>query len=61
MASRDMALRDAFHYQLAEYIQPLDKEEYQKFWDKYSEFKKLERIDYFYPPKWGLNHKIHNW
>lgn len=31
MASRDMALREAFHYQLAEYIQPLDKEEYQKF------------------------------
>ena len=31
MASRDMALRDAFHYQLAEYIQPLDKGEYQKF------------------------------
>jgi len=31
MASRDMALRDAFHYQLSEYIQPLDKEEYQKF------------------------------
>lgn len=31
MASRDMALRDAFHYQLAEYIQPLNKEEYQKF------------------------------
>lgn len=31
MASRDMALRDAFHYQLAEYIQPLDKDEYQKF------------------------------
>ena len=26
-----MALRDAFHYQLAEYIRPLDKEEYQKF------------------------------
>ena len=23
MASRDMALRDAFHYQLSEYIQPL--------------------------------------
>ncbi len=23
--------------------------------------RKLERIDYFYPPKWGLNHKIHNW
>ena len=31
MASRDMALRDAFHYQLAEYIKPLDQEEYQKF------------------------------
>ena len=31
MASRDMALRDAFHYQLSEYIKPLDKEEYQKF------------------------------
>ena len=24
----------------------LEKEEYKKFWDKYSEFKKLERIDY---------------
>lgn len=31
MASRDMALRDAFHYQLSEYIQPLDQNEYQKF------------------------------
>lgn len=31
MASRDMALRDAFHYQLSEYIQPLDEGEYQKF------------------------------
>ena len=31
MASRDMALREAFHYQLSEYIKPLDKEEYQKF------------------------------
>lgn len=31
MASRDMALRDAFHYQLAEYIKPLDQDEYQKF------------------------------
>ena len=29
MASRDMALRDAFHYQLSEYIQPLDADEYQ--------------------------------
>ena len=26
-----MALRDAFHYQLSEYIQPLDADEYQKF------------------------------
>lgn len=31
MASRDMALREAFHYQLSEYIKPLDKDEYQKF------------------------------
>ena len=31
MASRDMALRDAFHYQLSEYIQPRDKDEYQRF------------------------------
>lgn len=31
MASRDMALRDAFHYQLEEYIKPLDKLEYEKF------------------------------
>lgn len=31
MASRDMALRDAFHYQLSKYIQPLDKDEYEKF------------------------------
>lgn len=31
MSSRDMALRDAFHYQLSEYIQPLDQGEYQKF------------------------------
>ena len=31
MASRDMALRDAFHNQLAEYIRPLETEEYEKF------------------------------
>lgn len=31
MASRDMALRDAFHYQLSEYIHPLDRDEYRKF------------------------------
>lgn len=31
MASRDLALRDAFHKQLEEYIQPLDEGEYQRF------------------------------
>lgn len=31
MASRDMALRDAFHYQLKEYIKPLDQKEYERF------------------------------
>ena len=31
MASRDMALREAFHYQLQEYIKPLGKEEYERF------------------------------
>jgi hypothetical protein len=31
MASRDLALRDAFHYQLSEYIQPLERGEYEKF------------------------------
>lgn len=31
MASRDMALRDAFHYQLEEYIKPLSQVEYEKF------------------------------
>lgn len=31
MASRDMALRDAFHNQLEEYIRPLDEKEYDKF------------------------------
>lgn len=42
MASRDMALRDAFHYQLSEYIQPLDKDEYQKFLGAAGE--ELERL-----------------
>lgn len=42
MASRDMALRDAFHYQLSEYIQPLDKDEYQKFLGAASD--ELERL-----------------
>ncbi len=31
MSSRDLALREAFHYQLSEYIEPLNKDEYQKF------------------------------
>lgn len=31
MASRDMALRDAFHMQLEEYIRPLAAEEYERF------------------------------
>lgn len=31
MASRDMALRDAFHNQLEEYIRPLEPVEYEKF------------------------------
>ena len=31
MASRDLALREAFHYQLSEYIQPLSETEYEKF------------------------------
>lgn len=31
MASRDMALRDAFHYQLKEYIAPLAPDEYERF------------------------------
>ena len=37
-----MALRDAFHYQLSEYIQPLDKEEYEKFLGAAGE--ELERL-----------------
>lgn len=31
MSSRDLALRDAFHQQLEEYIQPLEPEEYKRF------------------------------
>ena len=31
MASRDMAFRDALHYQLREYIRPLQKDEYDRF------------------------------
>ena len=31
MASRDLALRDAFHKQLNDYIKPLEREEYERF------------------------------
>ena len=31
MASRDMSLRDSFHYQLEEYIKPLEKSDYERF------------------------------
>ena len=31
MASRDLALRDAFHQQLEQYIKPLQPQEYQRF------------------------------
>lgn len=37
MASRDLALRDAFHKQLETYIKPLESEEYDKFLGKDSE------------------------
>ena len=42
MASRDMALRDAFHYQLKEYIKPLEKSEYDRFLGTAGE--ELERL-----------------
>lgn len=42
MASRDMTLRDAFHYQLEEYIKPLEKSEYEKFLGSAGE--ELERL-----------------
>lgn len=42
MASRDMALREAIHYQLKEYIEPLDKSEYEKFLGDASE--ELEKL-----------------
>ena len=31
MSSRDLALREAFHYRLSEYIKPLQEDEYKKF------------------------------
>jgi hypothetical protein len=42
MASRDLALREAFHYQLSEYIQPLKQDEYEKFLGAASD--ELERL-----------------
>jgi hypothetical protein len=42
MASRDMALRDAFHYQLKEYIKPLEKSEYDRVLGAVGE--ELERL-----------------
>ena len=42
MASRDLALRDAFHFHLSEYIQPLSQEEYNKFLSAAGE--ELERL-----------------
>lgn len=42
MASRDMALRDAFHLQLEQYIKPLSQEEYDKFLG--TEAEELERL-----------------
>jgi hypothetical protein len=42
MSSRDLALRDAFHYKLAEYIKPLDETEYKKFLDATGD--ELERL-----------------
>lgn len=42
MSSRDMALRDAFHYQLVEYIQPLNQKEFDKFLGEKSE--ELEKL-----------------
>lgn len=48
MASRDLALREAFHRQLEHYIKPLSNEEYDKFLgDKGDEIEKLmkENVD----------------
>lgn len=42
MASKDLALRDAFHEQLKEYITPLSKDEYDKYLGKESD--KLEEL-----------------
>jgi len=42
MASRDLALRDAFHIQLDEYIKPLESREYERFLG--SEGDQIERL-----------------
>jgi len=42
MSSRDLALRDAFHYQLSEYIKPLEKDDFKKFLDSTGD--ELERL-----------------
>lgn len=42
MASRDLALRDAFHHQLEAYIQPLESDEYHRFLG--AEGEEIERL-----------------
>lgn len=42
MSSRDLALREAFHYKLSEYIKPLSEDEYKKFLDATGD--ELERL-----------------
>ena len=42
MASRDLVFREAFHYQLSEYIKPLEEDDFKKFLDaKDDELQKL--------------------
>ncbi|WP_409967965.1 DNA-binding protein [Bengtsoniella intestinalis] len=42
MSSRDLALREAFHYRLSEYIKPLQEDEFSKFLDSTGD--ELERL-----------------
>lgn len=42
MSSRDLALRDAFHYRLSEYIAPLPEDDFKKFLDSTGD--ELERL-----------------
>lgn len=44
MASRDLAFRDALHLKLEKYIQPLEKEEFERFLGEKSK-DLLERIE----------------